>query len=53
MAGRPVLMAIDAGNDAVAEADCGLTVQPEKPQAVVDGIRRLMALSAEERKAMG
>lgn len=53
MACRPVLMAIDAGNDPVAEADCGLTVQPENPQAVAEGVRRLMALSAEEHKAMG
>jgi glycosyltransferase involved in cell wall biosynthesis len=53
LAARPVLMAIESGNDPVAEAGCGLTVQPENPQAVVDGIRRLMALSADERKAMG
>ena len=53
MSARPVLMAIDAGNDPVAEAGCGLTVQPENPQSVVEGVRRLMALSEEERKAMG
>lgn len=53
MASRPVLHAVEAGNDPVAEADCGLTVQPENPQAVVDGVRRLLALSADERKAMG
>ena len=53
MSARPVLMAIDAGNDPVAEAGCGLTVQPENPQSVVEGVRRLMALSAEERRAMG
>ena len=53
MAARPVLMAIDAGNDPVGEAGCGLTVNPEDPQAVVQGIRSLLALSEEERKAMG
>ena len=53
MSARPVLMAIDAGNDPVAEAGCGLTVQPENPQSVVEGVRRLMALSAEECRAMG
>lgn len=53
MAGSTVLMAIDAGNDPVGEAGCGLTVKPEDPQAVVQGIRSLLALSEEERKAMG
>lgn len=53
MAGRPVLMAIEAGNDPVYEAGCGLTVQPETPQAVADGICQLMALSEQERQSMG
>jgi glycosyltransferase involved in cell wall biosynthesis len=53
MAGRPVLMAIDAGNDPVSEAACGLTVRPENPQAVVDGVRSLLAPSPEQRKVMG
>ncbi|MFD2270332.1 glycosyltransferase [Undibacterium arcticum] len=45
MAGRPVLMAIESGNDPVREANCGLTIQPEDPQAMVDGIRTLLTLS--------
>ena len=53
MAEKPVLHAVDAGNDPVSEAGCGLTVQPENPQALAEGIRRLMALGAEERKVMG
>lgn len=53
MAGRPVLMAIDAGNDPVREADCGLTVKPEDPQATVAGIRRLLSLTKNECIAMG
>lgn len=53
MAGRPVLMAIEAGNDPVSEAGCGLTVKPEDPQAVAEGIRSLLALSEDERKKMG
>ena len=53
MAGRPVLMAIDAGNDPVSDADCGITVEPEKPGAIAQGIRRLLALNADERHAMG
>ena len=53
MAGVPVLHSVDAGNDPVAEAGCGLTVSPEAPAAVAAGLRQLAALSAEERRAMG
>ncbi len=34
MAGVPVLHSVEAGNDPVAEAGCGLTVAPESAQAV-------------------
>ncbi len=50
MAGAPVLHSVEAGNDAVAEAGCGLTVAPESPAAVVDGLRRLAALPVAERR---
>lgn len=53
MAGRPVLHSVEAGNDPVAEAGCGLTVAPESPAAVVDGLRRLLACPPAERAAMG
>jgi glycosyltransferase involved in cell wall biosynthesis len=53
MAGVPVLHSVDAGNDPVAEARCGLTVSPEAPEAVAAGLRQLAALGAEERRAMG
>lgn len=53
MAGCPVLHSVEAGNDPVAEAGCGLTVPPQDPAAVADGLRRLAALSPAERHAMG
>ena len=53
MGGCAVLHSVDAGNDPVAEAGCGLTVAPESPAAVADGVRRLAALPATERRAMG
>jgi glycosyltransferase involved in cell wall biosynthesis len=53
MAARPILHAVEAGNDPVAEAGCGLTVTPEDPQAVARGIRTLLALGQDERQAMG
>jgi len=53
MAGCAVLHAVQAGNDPVAEAGCGLTVAPESPPASADGLRRLAALPADARRAMG
>ena len=53
MARCPVLHAVDAGNDPVAEAGAGLTVAPESPIAVADGLRRLIATPIAGRRAMG
>ena len=53
MARRPVLHAVEAGNDPVAEAGAGLTVAPESTEAVAAGLRALAALPAAERTAMG
>lgn len=53
MAARPVLHSVEAGNDPVAEAGCGITVPPGSAPAVVDGLRRLLAVPAAERTAMG
>ena len=53
MAGRPVIHAIEAPGDLVAESGCGLSIPPESPQAIADATLRLMALSPAEREAMG
>jgi len=53
MGGCLVLHSVEAGNDPVAEAGCGLTVAPESPAAVADGVRRLAALAPDVRRAMG
>jgi glycosyltransferase involved in cell wall biosynthesis len=53
MARRAVLHAVEAGNDPVAEAGAGLTVPPQSPQAIAEGLRRLAALPAADRQAMG
>jgi glycosyltransferase involved in cell wall biosynthesis len=53
MAGCVVLHSVEAGNDPVAESGCGLTVPPESTGAVVDGLRKLAALSPAERGRLG
>jgi glycosyltransferase involved in cell wall biosynthesis len=53
MAGCAVLHSVQAGNDPVAESGCGLTVAPESPIAVAEGLRRMVALSPEQRTNMG
>jgi len=53
MAGRAVLHSVEAGNDPVAEAGCGVTVAPEDAPAVARGLRALAARTPAERAAMG
>jgi glycosyltransferase involved in cell wall biosynthesis len=53
MAGVPIINAIEAGNDPVAEAGCGMTVEPENPKEIAQGIRKLLSLTDIERNSMG
>jgi glycosyltransferase involved in cell wall biosynthesis len=53
MAARPILHAVEAGNDPVAETGCGLSVAPEDPSALAAGVLALRALDASARAAMG
>jgi len=48
-----VLHSVEAGNDPVAEAGCGLTVAPEDAAAVAQGLRELAAAGPAARAAMG
>ncbi|MEX8504233.1 glycosyltransferase family 4 protein [Leptothrix ochracea] len=52
MAGCVVLHSVEAGNDPVSEAGCGLTVPPTDAKAVVEGLRQLTLLSPAERQKM-
>ena len=53
MAAKPVIHAIEAGNDLVAESGCGISVAPENPKAIADAVLHLFEMSQEERAAMG
>lgn len=52
-AGRPIVIALNAVNNPVVEADAGFTVSPEDSDALADGIEHLLNLTHEERVAMG
>ncbi len=53
MAAKPIIHAVEAGNDPVKEAGCGISVPPEDPGAVADAIKKLAAMSEVEREQMG
>jgi glycosyltransferase involved in cell wall biosynthesis len=53
MAARPVLHAVEAGNDPVADAGCGTTLAPEDPHALAAAVLQLAGKSTDEREAMG
>jgi glycosyltransferase involved in cell wall biosynthesis len=52
-AGRPILLASDAANRPVDEADCGRTIPPEDPVALATAIRDLAARPPEELDRLG
>ncbi|HOV10573.1 MAG TPA: glycosyltransferase family 4 protein [Bacteroidales bacterium] len=51
--GKPVIQAIEAGNDIVSDAKCGYTIKPEDSDAIVDAVKKLISLSNVEKKQMG
>jgi glycosyltransferase involved in cell wall biosynthesis len=53
MAGCAVLHSVEAGNDPVAEAGCGVTVAPQDARAVADGLLKMMQLAPAARAVMG
>ena len=53
MAGKPIIQAIEAGNNLVAEADCGFYAEPENVAAIKNVILKLKNLSKEEREKLG
>jgi glycosyltransferase involved in cell wall biosynthesis len=53
MAARPVVCAIDAGNDLVGDAGCGTTIAPEDPVALAAAVRAMQKMSLNERDRVG
>ncbi len=53
MSGKPVIQAIHAGNDMVKESGCGISVEPENPDAIADAVRQMVKMTDEELQALG
>jgi len=53
MAGKPIVQAIEAGNDPVKEANCGLTVKAESPEDIAKGVMQIYQMDNSEKKKMG
>ncbi len=51
--GRPIVFACEAANNPVAEAEAGISVPPEDPRSLAQGILALAALTQEERRRLG
>lgn len=53
MAGKPVIQAIDAGNDPVKESGCGISIEPENPPLLAEAIIKIKNMAIEKRQEMG
>ncbi len=53
MASKPVIQAIDAGNNLVEEAQCGLYAEPDNIEEIRNSILQLKNMSPEERTRFG
>ena len=53
MAAKPIIQAIDAGNNLVGEADCGIDVEPDNVGEISKAILALKSMPEEERRRLG
>lgn len=53
MAAKPIIHAIDAGNDLVTESRCGISISSEDAGALVEAIQQLQTMTETERQTVG
>lgn len=53
MAAKPIVHSVEAGNDLVQEANCGISVPPNQPQAAANAILQLAQLSPVQQQQLG
>ncbi|MDM1263163.1 glycosyltransferase family 4 protein [Acinetobacter indicus] len=52
-AGKPIIHAFSGKGDIVQQANAGITIEAEDPQAIADAVMRLYGLSDSERSVLG
>ena len=50
---KPILHSYNGKNDIVKLAKCGVTVEPENPESIKQGILKLYSMNRDERKKLG
>ncbi|MBI9033571.1 MAG: glycosyltransferase family 4 protein [Bacteroidales bacterium] len=53
MASKPIIQAINAGNDMVGDAKCGISVEAENPQAICEAVLKLSQKSPQQKADIG
>lgn len=53
MAGKPIIQAIDSGNDIVGDARCGICVEPDNIEEIAKGILMIKDMTSAERNQLG
>lgn len=53
MAKKPIIQSIDAGNDMVLDANCGISIPPELPEAMADALITLSKKTPENLQLLG
>jgi glycosyltransferase involved in cell wall biosynthesis len=53
MAAKPIVHSVDAANDLVKEANCGISVSPENPIETIKAFQKLTEMDALERQQLG
>lgn len=53
MAAKPVIQSIDAGNNMVEEAQCGINIEPENVEEIIHGVKYIMDLPEKKWLEMG
>ena len=53
MAARPIIYGVEAANNDVEEAGCGLTIRPGNAEEIAEAARKLAEMTSNERARMG
>ncbi len=50
---RPIINGVEASNDPISDAACGITIKPENPQAIASAAKQLSETTKQELNEMG